>query len=149
MMQTIVFAILLGLIWLQIGSTKSGSTVQSITGLLFFVIVNQAFSGAFMVIFLFPAERAVVLKERASRTYHLGAYFWSKTFVDLPRVLFTNMVFAIITFFMVDLRMGGEHFFAYFIILVMTQLASESIAYAVSAGAKDAQMAGAIMPVFV
>jgi hypothetical protein len=35
--QTIVFAILLGLIWLQEGGDESGPTVQAIAGVLFFV----------------------------------------------------------------------------------------------------------------
>lgn len=59
------------------------------------------------------------------------------------------MIFSIITYFMIGLREGADHFFAYFILCVMTQLAAESISYAVSAGAKDAQMASSIVPVFM
>jgi hypothetical protein len=44
------------------------------SGALFFAAVNTAFSSMFSIIFLFPSERAIVLKERASRTFvgHAG-----------------------------------------------------------------------------
>lgn len=148
-MQNLVFALLLGFIWLRECGPSSGITVQSTAGLLFFAIVNQAFSGSFGVIFLFPAERAVVLKERASKSYRLSAYFWSKFVSDLPRLFLTNFIFMILVFFMTNLRQGGGYFFAYYIIVVMTQLASESLTYIVSAGSRDAQLAGAITPVFL
>lgn len=148
-MQNLVFALLLGFIWLNECSNKSGVTVQSTAGLLFFAIVNQAFSGSFGVIFLFPAERAVVLKERASKSYRTSAYFWSKTVSDIPRLFISNFIFLILVYFMTGLRLGGGYFFAYYIIIIMTQLASESLTYIVSAGARDAQLAGAVTPVFL
>lgn len=147
--QTIVFSLLLGFIWLRIGGAKSGSTVQSVAGLLFFALVNQGLSGATFVVFAFPSERAVVLKERASRTYHLSAYFWSKAIIDLPRIVLTNFLFSVITYFMAGLRDGGEYFFAFFAVMCLAQMAAESIAYAVSAAAKDVQMASTLFSVFM
>ena len=41
MMQTLVFAVLLGLIWLQEGGEESGSAVQSTAGVIFFLLINQ------------------------------------------------------------------------------------------------------------
>ena len=148
-MQNVVFALLLGLIWLGECGAQSGPVVQSTTGLLFFAVVNQAFTGSFGVIFLFPAERAIVLKERASKSYRTSAYFWSKTFSDIPRLFITKMIFLLIVYFMTGLRPGANNFFAYFIILFMTQLASESLTYIISAGARDAQLAGTITPIFL
>ena len=64
---------------------KSTAAVQSVSGALFFLLINQSFSGTFGIIFLFPMERGIVFKERASRSYHVGAYFWSKSMAELPR----------------------------------------------------------------
>lgn len=147
--QTILFAVMLGLIWLKEGSNFTGQSVQSIAGVMFFLLINQSFAGTFGIIFLFPAERIVVLKERASRLYNVGAYFWSKTFSELPRSLIFTLLFSIVSYLMVDLRSGADHFFLYYVIVTMTQLASEGVAYCVSAVAKDPQQAGALAPVFV
>lgn len=64
---------------------KKTAAVQSVAGALFFLLINQSFSGTFGIIFLFPTERGIVFKERASRSYHVGAYFWSKSMAELPR----------------------------------------------------------------
>ncbi len=147
--QTIIFALLLGFIWLNDGSDKSGITTQAIIGLLTFSVVNNGFTGANTVLFTFPKERPVVLKERASRTYRLSAYFWSKTIVDLPRIFLTNMLFLILVYFMVGLRSGAQYFFGYYAVLVLAQVGAESIGYAVSAAAPDAMVAGATLPIFM
>lgn len=147
--QNVFFALLLGLIWLREGSRKTGEAVQAIAGILFFLLVNQAFSCTFGIIFLFPAERLIVLKERASRLYHVGAYFSSKTASELPRTIILSLLFCIVTYFMVDLRPGASHFFAYYVIVLMTTTASEGLAYCVSAIANNPQQAGALAPVFI
>ena len=147
--QTVIFSVLLGLIWLNNGGNKSGPNVQSIAGLLFFIMINQAFSGMFGIIFLFPQERAIVHKERSARTYHVGAYFWSKTVAEFPRTVLINIFFCIVTYFMVGLRQTPGHFFAFLVLVIMAQMCAEGIAYVVSALAKDAQQGGAIAPAFM
>ncbi|EDQ91872.1 uncharacterized protein MONBRDRAFT_19734 [Monosiga brevicollis MX1] len=148
--QTLLFAVLLGLIWLREGDNlNEEGGVTAIAGALFFILVNQSFGGIFGIIFLFPSERIIVLKERASRSYHVGAYFWSKTLAELPRTFVTSLVFSVIGYFMVGLRDDGDNFFRFVLILFMVTLASEGLAYIVSAIAKDPQQAGAIAPAFV
>eukprot|EP00730_Choanoeca_flexa_P013749 TRINITY_DN5663_c0_g1_i1.p1 TRINITY_DN5663_c0_g1~~TRINITY_DN5663_c0_g1_i1.p1 ORF type:complete len:667 (+),score=189.51 TRINITY_DN5663_c0_g1_i1:72-2072(+) len=149
--QTIIFALLLGLIWLREGENLDGEGgVQAIAGAHFFLLINQSFSGIFGIIFLFPSERVIVLKERAARSYHVGAYFWSKTLTELPRTFVSVILFTLIAYFMVGFReSSAEYFFVFVLIVFMVQLASEGIAYIVSAIAKDPQEAGAIAPVFI
>lgn len=147
--QTIIFSLLVGFVWLKAGGADSGKPLQSIAGFLYFIVINQAFSGMFGVLFLFPTERAVVLKERGSRMYQVGAYFWSKTLTELPRNLMVNFIFAVISYFMVDLRTGGDYFFIYYCVLVLMVLSSEGLAYIVGALVSDTQQGGAIAPVFM
>lgn len=147
--QTIVFALLIGCIWLNAAGPVSGKRIQSIAGYLYFVVINQAFSGMFGILFLFPSERVVVLKERGSRMYQIGAYFWSKTVTELPRNLIVNMIFSLITYFMVGLRGGGDHFFVYYVFTVLSMMSSEGLAYVVGAIARDPQQGGAIAPAFI
>ncbi len=147
--QNIFFSILLGLIWLRVGNLYSGADVQAIAGVMFFLLVNQAFSCTFGIIFLFPAERAVVLKERGSRLYHVSTYFWSKSVAELPRTLCLSLIFTIVTFFMISLRSGPSHFFAYYAAVFLTTMGSEGLSYCVSAFANDPQQAGAMAPAFM
>lgn len=56
----------------------------------------------------FPAERAVILKERASGSYHLSAYFLAKTSSDAPVRLTLPFLYMCTSFWMagVDPRFG-------------------------------------------
>lgn len=184
--QSILFAVLLGVIWLDEGASLQGKHIPAMAGALFFIIVNNAFGlflaplflafrdvqemlvsiaclsdgsprivssarvgSIFGILFLFPTERGIVLKERASRSYHVGAYFWSKTLSELPRALLVNLIFLLISYFMIELRDGFEYFVSLYLLLMLTTLCSEGLAYIASVPAKDTQAAGAIAPVFL
>lgn len=91
--QTIIIAILIGLVYLKIG-TGQPSIVRREPA-LFFCAVNQGIFGALMVINSFPVERTLTLRERASGTYYASAYFIAKivaeTLIQLPvPVLFVS-----------------------------------------------------------
>ncbi|EGD79576.1 ABC transporter [Salpingoeca rosetta] len=147
--QTVVFSIILGIIWLNEGGSGDSSSVQAIAGAMFFLLINQSFSGIFGILFIFPVERAVVLKERASRSYHVGAYFSAKTVAEMPRSFLLNLLFSIVTYFMVGLRGGADHFFLYVLTIFLVSQTAEGIALIVSAIADDPQQAGAISPIFI
>ncbi|EDQ85608.1 uncharacterized protein MONBRDRAFT_34196 [Monosiga brevicollis MX1] len=146
--QSLIFGLLLGLIWLQEGGDES-TRVRSTAGALFFLIMNQSFGGVFSIIFVFPEEKAIIHKERSSRSYQVGAYFWSKMLVNIPRSLLANLIFAIISYFMIGFRLDAGSFFGFLLVVFLATQAAESIAYCVSAISDTAQKAGAIAPIFV
>jgi hypothetical protein len=139
--QAIIFSVILALIWLRAGVNVSGNDVQSIAGVLFFIAVNQSFGSIFGIIFEFPIERGIVLKERASRTYYVGAYFLSKSIVEAPRTMLFTLLFAIVTYPSVSLRAGFDHFVMYWIIICLVAFASQGIACVCCWCAKPTHMA--------
>lgn len=154
--QVLFFAILLGLIWLRDGAVEfdddtpeTRQNIQSLKGILFFIVINQAFGGSFSVIFGFPLERSVVTRERAANTYRTSSYFLSKTVTDIPKTLFFNTLFSIILYWMVGLRASAGAFFFFILILFLVSFTAESLALAVSIMTGDAQAAAALIPVFI
>lgn len=155
--QVLVFAILLGLIWLRDGATdlneasfdEARKAIQSLKGLLFFIVINQAFGGSFSVIFGFPLERSVVTRERAANTYRTSTYFLSKTVTDIPKTLFFNALFSSILYWMVGLRADAGAFFFFILTIFLVSFSAESLALAVSIMTGDAQAAAALIPVFI
>lgn len=148
--QTIIFSIILGLIWLNSGREEnSRPDRQSLAGALFFIAINQSFGGIFSVIFNFPLERSVVTRERASGTYRVSSYWVSKTTTEFPRTLAFITVFACITYWMIGFRSEAGAFFLWILILFLTTIIAESMAIAVSILAADPQAAAAINPVFM
>jgi ATP-binding cassette subfamily G (WHITE) protein 2 len=86
LIQTIIMAVLVGTVFLNIGYTQKSIVRRE--PVIFFCIINQGFFGALMVINSFPVERTLTLRERASGTYFASAYFTAKiiadTLVQLP-----------------------------------------------------------------
>lgn len=124
------------------------SSIQSIAGGLFFVTINMAFQSMFGIIFLFPAEQVIVMRERSSRTYHVSAYFWSKTLSEFPRTVVMTLLFASIVYWMILFRPIFVNFLIFFLIAILISMCGEGIAYIVSAMASDPQTAGSIAPLF-
>lgn len=145
--QTIVFSILLGLIWLNAGRSDTAADARSLVGILFFLLINQCFGGAFSIIFVFPLERSVVTRERASGTYRVSSYFFSKTICELPRTFFFNMLFSVILYWMVGLRATAGAFFFFVFAVFITTVTAESMSLAISILAADPQAAAALTPV--
>ena len=78
--QTILIAVLIGTVFLQIGHGQPSTLRRS--PVIFFCAINQGIFGALMVINSFPVERALSLRERASGTYLASAYFCAKIIAD-------------------------------------------------------------------
>ncbi len=147
--QVIFFSIILGLIWLRNGQKEGLQAKRSLSGVLFFILINQSFGGVFSVIFQFPSERSIITRERASNMYRTSSYFVSKTMTDMPKTLVFNTIFSLIVYWMVGLRADAGAFFKYLLALFLVSTFSESLALAVSIMAGDAQASASLIPVFV
>lgn len=145
--QVVFFSIILGLIWLRKGDEDQRTV--TLPGILFFVIINQAFGGSFAVIFGFPLEKSVVIRERAANMYRTSSYYVSKMVTDMPKTLFFNLIFCVILYWMVGLRTDAGAFFIFVLTIFLISTLAESLALTVSVMAGDAQAAAALIPVFV
>lgn len=152
-----VFAVLLGLVWLNVGrdffadpgAEGLESEFQALVGAMLFVVVNQAFGATYTVTFVFPAERSVVLRERASGTYRVSSYFVGKTLVELPRTMLINLLFCVITYFLIGFRPTAAAFFVFYFTVLLITLAAQSLTIAIATLTSDAQVTSTIVPVFV
>jgi ABC-type multidrug transport system ATPase subunit/ABC-type multidrug transport system permease subunit len=142
--QTVVLAVVIGLIYLRLG--KDQRDVQNRAGVLFFMIINTAFSTMFSSLALFPQENPVFLRERASRAYHVSAYFFGKALSDLPLAIIFPIIFGLISYWMVGLNPDAGRFFRYLFILEVTSLTAQAIGQAISAAVSSQQVANALAP---
>jgi ABC-type multidrug transport system permease subunit len=88
-----------------------------------------------------PPERAVLNKERATGTYRLSAYFMGKTIAETPLELVLPFIFAVITYWMVDLSNDGYTFIFYIVILWLFVLMGTGIGTFIGAAIVDVKKA--------
>ena len=70
--------------------------IQSISGVLYFLAVNQFFGSATAVLSIFSVEKHVFMREFQAGYYSLTAYYLSKVLVELPhQIIFPLLLFLI------------------------------------------------------
>lgn len=142
--QTVVMGILVGTVWLQIGTAPS-STIQR-QPVLFFCTINQGMFGALMVINSFPSERMLTLRERAAGSYFASAYFAAKSMAEAIFQLVIPILFSVTVYFLIGLQTTASQFFIFMGFMCLCNMAAVSLAMAVSAIFRTTEMAVIVLP---
>ena len=90
------FALIIGGIYSNIGFNQL--SIQNRNGVLFFVLINIAFSGLIGVLNTFPKEKNIVNRERSSRAYDTISYFVAKFIVEIPLNTIPALIYACIIY---------------------------------------------------
>jgi ABC-type multidrug transport system ATPase subunit len=94
--------IVVGLLWFQLGDTEM--YVSDRSSYYFFTMTFWVFDSMFNSLLSFPSEREVILKERASGSYNLSAYFVAKMLSEAPTRLVLPFIYMAISYWMADLN---------------------------------------------
>ncbi len=145
---TIIIAIFVSCgIWHQIGNDQK-SIVTRVPS-LFFACVTQGIVASLQCISSFPAERAIILRERAAGAYHVSAYFLAKSLVDILSVSWGPSVFCAIVYPTIGYQNTASHFFIYWIFMVLDSLAALSLATCVSCCCVSVEMSTVVLSVLL
>ncbi|XP_020900669.1 protein white isoform X3 [Exaiptasia diaphana] len=128
--QSVVTALIAGLIYLQTPIDTSG--VQNLSGAIFFLVTSVSFSSLQGVIFVFPAELPVFLRDHKNGMYRTDVYFLSKTFAEVPIFILSPLVLTAIAYWMIGLRPEFLPFVYAFCILTLLTNVALSYGYIIS-----------------
>lgn len=124
-----------GLLWFQMAYTES--TVFDRSSYFFFTMTFWVFDAMFQAFMAFPAERAVILKERAGGSYRLSAYFMGKTTSEMPSRLVLPFIYMLISFWMASISSRFSIFVTTTLISLLSVMAGEAIGLLVGATMYD------------
>ncbi|CAF4539458.1 unnamed protein product [Rotaria sp. Silwood1] len=134
-MQTVVttlFAILVGLIYLQVGRVEDPG-VKNRMGAIFFIVTNQVMANL-SAIELFIKERVLFIHENASGYYHVSTYFIAKLMCDLiPLRIIPSIIFSTIVYFMIGFQKTVEKFFIFYFAIFSTTTCAAAVCFLLSA----------------
>lgn len=125
-----------GLLWFQMEYTEA--RVFDRSSYFFFTMTFWVFDAMFQSFLTFPSERTVILKERASGSYQLSAYFMGKTTSEMPARLVLPMLYMIISFWMASISTKFSMFLASTLISLLSVMAGEAIGLLIGATIYDA-----------
>jgi hypothetical protein len=123
--QTLGLALICGFCWFDMDNSED--RIQDRSGFIFFFMTFWFFMTLFQGMMQFLPERTIILKERASGSYRLSAYYISKSISELPVRLALPAMFLIISFPMSGLSTSIEVFFKVVGVQLLAALAGESI----------------------
>ncbi|XP_012554711.2 protein white isoform X2 [Hydra vulgaris] len=145
-MQSFVMALIAGLVYLRVGDSESQDKVMNINGAIFFSVTTMSFGSITGSLFVFPAELPVFLKEHKLGMYRTDVYFISKTLAEFPWYFIGPVIYSLIYYFMVGLRLDTAAFFLSLVVLELLTQSALSFGYLVSAVSPTIQVATGIGP---
>merc|ERR1719491_2581751 len=111
--------------WFQMDDTEK--YVNDRSSYFFFTMTFWIFDAMFAAVFAFPMERSIILKERASGSYHLSAYFLAKTTSEAPTLLSLPIIFVTISYWLANINSSFLLFLASTGITLLSVGAGESL----------------------
>jgi ATP-binding cassette subfamily G (WHITE) protein 1 len=145
--QTIFLGVLMGLIFLQLGTDQRG--IQDREGSLFFVAVNGIMTSTMGVLSIFAAEKNVFIREYESGLYRLPAYFLSRTFVELPFKVVFPIIGGTILYWLVGYQDVASKYVLMVFIMVILENCGTALGIFVASFFEDIAVALAVVPMFL
>lgn len=129
--QIMAVACIASAVWWQ------STNVPDITGVFFFILIQQGFNALNAIMRVFPAERGLMMRERSTGSYRVGPYFMAKCMSDLTLYLVFPIFYAILVYWSVGLRTDAAHFVLFIFIFVTNIMTAQSLGMLISAAIKD------------
>merc|ERR1719311_474431 len=146
-LRTIATGIVVGIVYLNQRYTESD--VFNIYAYFFFTMLYWVMGGMFEALFAFPQERVVILKERATASYRLSAYFCAMTTADMPVFVFMPFLFLVISYWMTVPTLGFTTFVLILLIALLSVITGQGMGQLVGAAFDDIQIGQAVATVVV
>ncbi|ETO27167.1 ATP-binding cassette superfamily [Reticulomyxa filosa] len=124
-------------------------SIQDRTGILFFVAINQSFGGMIGVVNTFTVEKAIVMRERQAKSYHVVSYYLTKFLTAVPIDAIYPIIFSCIMYWIVNLNPHAEQFILFIVITVLTSFTAMALGFLVASFAPNVDAANAMAPPFM
>jgi ABC-type multidrug transport system ATPase subunit/ABC-type multidrug transport system permease subunit len=143
--MAVCFALLIGGIFSD--TSHDQRSIQNRRGVLYFVLINQAFDSLQSVLATFPNEKSVISRERASNSYSILAYCVAKIFVEAPLNLASVLMYCLIVHPLANLNPNS---YGYFILICLfANFTVTLLGLSISSFAPNAAAADAMGPPFL
>ncbi|GAM18188.1 hypothetical protein SAMD00019534_013630 [Acytostelium subglobosum LB1] len=141
--KSIVMGLILGSLYYQLGSSMTDGNNRS--GLIFFALLFVIFGGFGAITVLFE-QRDVFYIQKDGKYYRTFAFFLSLIFSELPISSLETILFSTLIYWMCGLQRSAEKFIYFILMVLASDLSSQSYFKMVSAFSPNATMAAVIAP---
>lgn len=145
--MTFIFSLIISLVY----SNKNDGSAQSdrlsnLTGLIYLVTMNQAFSNVIPVLNVFLEEKPIISKELSSNAYHSSSYYLAKVLSEIPFDLMNPIIFGVASYYIMLFDQTTDRFGFFLAFLMMECFAATFMGYGIAAIAPDYELGTAMAP---
>ncbi|KDO17219.1 hypothetical protein SPRG_17351 [Saprolegnia parasitica CBS 223.65] len=138
--QSIIISVVVGLIFRQLELSQTG--IQSFTGAIFFIVVNQFFSATTPEFASVPLELPIMKREYNGGLYRSYVWYIAKNVSELVMQFFFPLIFLIPVYFMVGFGASNAGlFFTFYLFIALLSSSATGLGYMVSCIAKTPEIA--------
>ncbi|EQC24862.1 hypothetical protein SDRG_17246 [Saprolegnia diclina VS20] len=138
--QSIIVSVVVGLIFLQIELNQAG--VQSFSGAIFFIVVDQFFSATTPEFASVPLELPLMKREYNGGLYRSYVWYIAKNVSELLLQFFFPLIYLIPAYFMIGFGASNATlFFTFYLFMALLSSSATGLGYMVSCIAKTPEVA--------
>ena len=123
--------------------------VQNRIGVFFFLCINLTFGNVMPTIGVFPEQRQIIKRERASGSYRASSAYLAKFVSSLPLVLTGALLMAIPVYWMLGLTNNESEYFTFICITVVHAMAANSLGLMISSFVPNAKVGQILGPLII
>lgn len=113
--------------------TLDQTSIQNLQGFFYSCICETVFTHTYSVLYTFPAEIPILLREISDRVYKPKPYYLSKVIILLPRTICETFLFSVVVFWVAGLNSGPLGFAAFITPITIAAITSTAYGCCVSA----------------
>ena len=140
--KTAFIGVAVGVVYFDMRYTEKNA--QNIFAYFFITILLWIMATMMDALFAFPQERVVVLKERATASYRLSAYFVATSIAELPVFLFMPFIFMAVSYTMIVPTLGFATFIYVLLITFLSVMTGQSLGSFIGVVFDDIQIGSSI-----
>lgn len=146
--QAVVVSSFMGVTFYKAGASRTGSVddIIIVGNVLAMVIVSQLMTATTGLALSFPAERAMMLRERASGSYGVSAYILAKTLAEGVRNSVFSLLFSTVIYFLLGLKPTAASFGVFASTLLVTSMMGESVGLVAATAVSSIRAVAVLMP---
>ncbi|KAI8908416.1 hypothetical protein EDD86DRAFT_17287 [Gorgonomyces haynaldii] len=145
--QAIFIDIIIGFIFWRLDTDVAG--VQSRSGVLFFLIINQTFGVIQPVINVFPLQREIFKRERAAGSYRPSSAYLAKVVAATPFPLFSCLLIALPIYWMIGLQNNALKYLTFIGIMLLQTFTANCLGLAIGASVPNVTVGQIAAPLIV
>jgi len=145
--QALFVALFLGCTFLQISNDQTG--IQTRVGSLFFITTNLIFSTAQPLLMIWPLERLIVQRERASHAYRTSAAYIAKSISVLPLRLLASTIMSTLLYFLLGYQLDIIKYMIFLCIILTFSFCVLSLGLFLGSAAPSVKLAQIVAPMLL